>query len=449
MGAGQTWIGSRVVVTWAHIVVAAVLALLAGLLASIDAALSTFSKARADELAGEGRGGARRLARILENPAPVINTILLLRVAAETAAIVVATLVVTAHLDESWRQILVTVVLMTVVSYVLIGVGPRTLGQQHSERIALWSAGPVRVATRLLGPLPELLILLGNSLTPGRGFREGPFASEVEVRELVDLAAASSIIELDETKMIHSVFELGDTITREVMVPRTDIVFVESFKTLRQAMSLGLRSGYSRIPIVGENLDDIVGMAYLKDVTKRVFDNHEAESTEKIVTVARQCLFVPDTQHADALLREMQAKRMHVAIVVDEFGGTAGMVTIEDILEEIVGEITDEYDPETVGVEQLSDGSYRVSSRYEVDDLVDLFGIAIEDEEIDSVGGLIAKHLGKVPITGSVVEVEGLRFEAESQSGRRNRIDTVLVSRVADSSRGGGDSVALDHDPKS
>lgn len=434
--------------TWTFVVVAAVLALLAGLLASVDAALSTFSKARAEELAGEGRSGARRLARILEDPAPVINSILLLRVAAETAAIVVAALMVASHIDSTGRQIAVAVALMTLVSYVLIGVGPRTLGQQHSERIALWSAGPVRIATRLLGPLPRLLIVLGNALTPGAGFREGPFASEVEVRELVDLAAASSLIELDETKMIHSVFELGDTITREVMVPRTDIVFIERFKTLRQAMSLGLRSGYSRIPIVGENLDDIVGMAYLKDVTKRVFDNHDAESTEKVDTVARQCLFVPDTQHADALLREMQAKQMHVAIVVDEFGGTAGMVTIEDILEEIVGEITDEYDTEAVGVEKLADGSYRVSSRYEVDDLVDLFGIPIEDEEIDSVGGLIAKHLGKVPITGSVVEVAGLRFEAESQSGRRNRIDTVLVSRAADSLRHQDDSVALDHDSK-
>ncbi|MEO6472730.1 MAG: transporter associated domain-containing protein, partial [Aeromicrobium sp.] len=201
-------------------------------------------------------------------------------------------------------------------------------------------------------------------------------------------------------------------------------------------------------PIVGENLDDIIGMAYLKDVTKRVFDKRDAESTEKVSTVARQCLFVPDTQHADALLREMQAKRMHVAIVVDEFGGTSGMVTIEDILEEIVGEITDEYDAEEVGVEELVDGSFRISSRYEVDDLVDLFGIPIEDEDIDSVGGLIAKHLGKVPITGSVVEVEGLRFEAESQSGRRNRIDTVLVSLATETQEPDDDSVTSDHASK-
>lgn len=432
---------------WKYILVTALLAVVAGFLASIDAALSAFSKARAEELASEGRGGAKRLLRILEDPAPAINSTLLLRVLAETAAVVLATLIVASHVDTLWQQILVAAAIMTVVSYVLIGVGPRTLGRQHSERIALISAGPVSLVATLLGPLPQLLILLGNSLTPGKGFTEGPFASEVEVRELVDLAAASSVIESGESKMIHSVFELDDTIAREVMVPRTDIVFVESTKTLRQAMSLGLRSGYSRIPIVGENLDDILGMAYLKDVTKRVFDNREAERAEKVVSVSRQCLFVPDTQHADVLLREMQAKRMHVAIVVDEFGGTAGMVTIEDILEEIVGEITDEYDTEEIGVEQLADGSFRISSRYEVDDLDELFGIPIEDEDVDSVGGLIAKHLGKVPITGSVVEVEGLRFEAESQSGRRNRIDTVLVSRAARTADP-TDSVALDHGSK-
>ena len=431
-----------------YVVVAAMLAVVAGFLASIDAALSTFSKARAEELATEGRGGAKNLVRILEDPAPAINSMLLLRVVAETSAIVLAALIVASHVDDLWRQIVLAVGIMVVVSYVLIGVGPRTLGRQHSERIALLSAAPVGLVTTLLGPIPKVLILLGNALTPGQGFSEGPFASEVEVRELVDLAAASSVIESGESKMIHSVFELGDTIAREVMVPRTDIVFIEGTKTLRQAMSLGLRSGFSRIPIVGENLDDILGMAYLKDVTKRVFDNHEAESTELVETVARGCLFVPDTQHADVLLREMQAKRMHVAVVVDEFGGTAGMITIEDILEEIVGEITDEYDIEPDGVEQLADGSFRISSRFEVDDLVDLFGIPVRDEEVDSVGGLIAKHLGKVPITGSVVEVEGLRFKAESQSGRRNRIDTVLVSLASESTEDDEDSVALDHGSK-
>ncbi|WP_370189766.1 hemolysin family protein [Aeromicrobium sp.] len=412
------------------IVASVVLAVAAGTLASVDAALSSFSRARAAELREEGRGGAVPLGRILEDPAPALNTVLLLRVVCETAAVVLVALVVDDQVDGLWWQIVVAVAIMVVVSYVLIGVGPRTLGRQHSEAVALASAGPVRLLTALLGPVPRLLIVLGNALTPGRGFREGPFASEVEVRELVDLAAASSVIESDESRMIQSVFELGDTIVREVMVPRPDLVFIEQSKTLRQAMSLCLRSGYSRVPVIGENLDDVLGMAYLKDVTKRVFDNHVAESTERIDSIMRPCLFVPDTKPADDLLKEMQAQRTHVAIVVDEFGGTSGMVTIEDILEEIVGEITDEYDTEPDELESLSDGSYRVSARYDVDDLGELFDVDLDDEDVDSVGGLLAKHLGKVPIPGSTVEVEGLRLVAEAPSGRRNRIGRVHVSRV-------------------
>jgi CBS domain containing-hemolysin-like protein len=416
--------------SWAPIFVSVALALVAGTLASVDAAISAFSKARAEELEDDGRGGAGRLAHILEDPAPFLNSVLLVRVIAETSSVVLVALFVADQVDGLWQRLVIAVGVMVVVSFVLIGVGPRTLGRQHAESIALASALPVIGLTRLLGPIPQWLIVLGNAVTPGKGFREGPFASEVEVRELVDLAAASSVIESDEGKMLQSVFELGDTIAREVMVPRTDLVFIERHKTLRQAMSLALRSGYSRMPVVGENLDDIVGMAYLKDVTKRVFDKHDAETSERIESIARPCLFVPDTKHADDLLKEMQAERTHVAIVVDEFGGTSGMVTIEDIVEEIVGEITDEYDTEPEESEELADGSWRLSSRFEVDDLEDLFDIPIEDDDVDSVGGLMAKHLGKVPIRGSVVEVEGLRFEAEGPSGRRNRIGRVLVSRI-------------------
>ncbi|TSD62395.1 hemolysin family protein [Aeromicrobium piscarium] len=414
------------------LVLAVVLAVLAGILVSIDAAISSFSRARAEELAGSGSAGAKRLGTILEDPAPYLNTVLLLRILAETASIVLVAAVVADHVEGLWSNVLIAISIMTVVSFVVIGVGPRTIGKQHAERIAVASAFVVIVLTALLGPIPKLLILIGNALTPGKGFSEGPFASEVEVRELVDLAARSSVIETDESRMIQSVFELGDTIVREVMVPRPDLVFIEQHKTLRQAMSLALRSGYSRIPVVGENLDDVVGMAYLKDLTKRVFDNHAAETAEKVDSICRPCLFVPDTKKADDLLREMQADRTHVAVVVDEYGGTAGMVTIEDILEEIVGEITDEYDSEPDEREQLADGSWRVSARFDVDDLEELFGVPIEDDDVDSVGGLMAKHLGKVPIPGSVVEVDGLRLEAQTPAGRRNRIGRVLVSRLGD-----------------
>ena len=415
---------------WPAVVLAIALIVIAGVLVAIDAAISAFSKARAEELIEEGLAGAQRLVRILEDPAPYLNSMLLLRVLTETTGIVIVAALVADEVAGFWTNVLIAGAAMAVVSFVVVGVGPRTLGRQQAERIAVLTAGPVVVLTTLLGPIPKVLIALGNALTPGKGFKEGPFASEVEVRELVDLAAASSVIESDESKMIQSVFELDDTIAREVMVPRTDLVFIESTKTLRQAMSLALRSGYSRIPVVGENLDEIVGMAYLKDITKRVFDNRAAETQEKVDSICRPCLFVPDTKHADELLREMQADRTHVAIVIDEYGGTAGMVTIEDILEEIVGEITDEYDAEPDESEELADGSWRVSARFSVDDIEDLVGVSIEDEDVDSVGGLMAKCLGYVPIPGSVVEFEGLRFEAQAPSGRRNKVGRVLISSL-------------------
>ena len=407
---------------------AAVLVLVAGLFSSADAALASVSRVRAEELDAEGRRGAKRLLTIAEDPPRYVNTALFLRMLCEITAIVLVTEVALGYFHDNTLGVVATVAAMLVIQFVAIGVGPRTVGRQHAQRVALASAGPVVLFTRILGPLPQLLIVVGNAITPGRGFSEGPFSSEAELRELVDIAEASQVIESGERAMIHSVFELGDTMVREVMVPRTDVVFIERHKTLRQAMSLALRSGYSRIPVIGEGLDDIVGVAYLKDVTKRVFDKHEAETTERTETVMRPVMYVPDSKPVDELLREMQAERKHVAVVVDEYGGTAGLVTIEDILEEIVGEITDEYDQAEIEVEHLANGSFRVSSRFHVDDLGEVCGIDIEDDDVETVGGLMGKHLGRVPIAGSVVELDGVRFEAEGPAGRRNRIGTVVIT---------------------
>ena len=411
---------------------AAVLVLFAGLFSGADAALSTFSRARAAELLADGRPGARRLTVLLEDRARYLNTALLLRLLCEIAATVfVGQLVRTAWDDaDFWLIALTTIGIMVLVSFVVIGVAPRTLGRQHPERVALVSATPLSVVTTVLGPLPRLLILIGNAITPGRGFREGPFATETELRELVDFAEASAVIESGERKMIHSVFEFGDTIAREVMVPRTDVVYIEHYKNLRQTLSLFLRSGFSRIPVIGENLDEVRGFVYLKDVVRRDFEAPDVEFTQRVEEVMRPALFVPDSKPVDSLLSEMQANRQHIAVVVDEYGGTAGLITIEDLLEEIVGEITDEYDPDEVEVEVLDDGVTRVPSRYPIDDLDELFGFDVEEEDVDSVGGLMAKHLGRVPIPGSHVEAHGLRFEAEGTSGRRNKIGTVLITRV-------------------
>ncbi|QSR27195.1 hypothetical protein CFH99_16365 [Nocardioides aromaticivorans] len=420
------------------LVAAAVLVVLAGLFAAADAALAGFSRARAQELLQEGRGGAQRLVVVLEDAPRHLNTALLLQLLCEIAAIVVVTLHIDERVDASWlTRAGLAIGVMLVVSFVVIGVAPRTVGRQHAETVAIWSAWPLSALTTVLGPVPRLLILVGNAITPGKGFREGPFSTETELRELVDIAEASELIEADERKMIHSVFELGDTTVREVMVPRGDVVYIEAHKNLRQTKSLFLRSGFSRMPVIGENLDDVRGFAYLKDVVRRDFEDPDVELTQPVEEIMRPVHWVPESKPVDDLLREMQARRQHVAIVVDEYGGTAGLITIEDLLEEIVGEITDEFDEAEVEVEHLegAEGPVRVSSRYPVDDLDEIFGFDIEEEDVDSVGGLLAKHLGRVPIPGSVVEAHGLRFEAEQAAGRRNKIGTVLISRVVEGDR--------------
>lgn len=413
------------------LLVVVLLVVLAAAVTLVEAALSSFSRARALELAHENRPGAAGLLRLLDDAARHLNAVLFVRLLTETSAVVLATVILLDLLGaHRVSSVLVAIGVMFLVLFVLIGVGPRTVGRQHSEAIALSTAGLVLAAGRVLGPLAQLLILVGNAVTPGKGFSEGPFSSEAELREMVDLAEASSLIESGESKMIHSVFELGDTSVREVMVPRTDVVYIEQGKTLRQAMSLFLRSGYSRVPVVGDGLDDIIGFAYLKDISRRVFDRQAAQTTEVVDSMMRAVIHVPDSKPVDDLLREMQAQRRHIAVVVDEYGGTAGIVTIEDILEEIVGEIADEFDTEEIPVQSLPDGATRVSARFPVDDLDEIVGVTIEEDDVDSVGGLMAKHLGKVPIPGSRVEVEGLLFVAEEAKGRRKRVGTVLISPV-------------------
>ena len=418
------------------VVLAVVLVAVAGLLTSAETAIARVSRSQVDDARREGDRRAARLLILLQDRPRHVNVLLFLStVATVTATVLVGFVCVDALTDPGGSPVgalVLAVVLMVIASYVVVGVAARTLGRQHAERIAMAAAGPAHFLAIILGPLASLLILLGNALTPGRGYREGPFASQAELREMVDQAEADDLIEDDERQMIHSVFELGDTFAKEVMVPRTEMVFVERSKTLRQAMSLGLRSGFSRIPVIGENSDDIIGIVYLKDIVRRVFEHREAEQSERVESLMRAPYFVPDSKPADALLRDMQSARVHMAVVVDEYGGTAGLVTIEDILEEIVGEIADEYDTAAPEVAELADGAFRVLARMHVDDFADLIGIEIdsEDEGVDTVLGFVAKRLGRVPIPGANVDVDGWRLTAEQGAGRRNRIGTVLAQRV-------------------
>ncbi len=417
-----------------QLVVVLVLAVAAGFLAAIESALHSFSHARAQNLVEEGVSGARRLELITEDPAPTVNALLFIRTILEVTAIVLVARVVMDLGLRDWAELLLAIGSMVIVSFIAWGVAPRTLGRQRADGIATRTSGLVMALTTVLGPIPQLLIAIGNILTPGRGFDDGPFSSEAELRELVDKAEESDVIEAGERRMIHSVFELGDTMVKEVMVPRTDIVSIEDTKTLRQATSLALRSGYSRIPVVGEGgLDNVVGIVFLKDLMKRTYDNPQAQTTEKVSSLMRPPTWCPDSKPVDDLLRDMQATHSHLVMVVDEFGGTAGLATIEDILEEIVGEIVDEYDAgEVAPITQLAEGRYRVSARIAVDELGELFGRKLDDEDVDTVGGLMAKLLNMVPIAGSSVRWEGLDLVAERAQGRRNQIGTVLVTRVGE-----------------
>ncbi len=406
------------------------LILLGGLFSAIDAAISTVSPARVEELVRDERPGSLRLSRILAERPRYINLVVLLRIACEATATVLMVASLYDRFGYKWALVGAAAI-MTVASFVAIGVGPRTLGRQQAYSIALVCALPLQAISVLLTPISRLLILLGNALTPGRGFRNGPFASEIELREVVDLAQQRGVVAADERKMIQSVFELGDTPAREVMVPRTEMVWIESDKTAAQATSLAIRSGHSRMPVIGDDVDDIIGVVYLKDLVRRTYYSVAAARDITVAEVMRPAVFIPDSKPLDDLLKEMQLDRVHMALLVDEYGATAGLITIEDVLEEIVGEIADEYDTDEVApVEELGDNIFRVSARLPIEDVGELYDIELDDDlDVDTVGGLLALELGRVPLPGAEVVWNGLRLRAEGGSDHRGRVrvGTVLV----------------------
>lgn len=403
---------------------------LGGLFAAVDAAISTASSARVEEMVRDERPGAMGLARVLADRPRYINLVVLLRITCEVSATVLLVSYLDGYLGVAWG-LFTAAATMVVVSFVIIGVGPRTIGRQNAYSIALSAALPLHAISVLLTPVSRLLVLIGNALTPGRGFRNGPFASEIELREVVDMAQQRGVVADDERRMIQSVFELGDTPAREVMVPRTEMVWIESDKTATQALSLAVRSGHSRLPVIGENVDDVVGVVYLKDLVQQTrTENGRIDS--RVGEVMRPPVFVPDSKPLDTLLREMQRDRKHMALLVDEYGAIAGLVTIEDVLEEIVGEINDEYDADEVAPwEVLGSKRFRVSTRLPIEDLTELYDDLDIDEdlEVDTVGGLLAHELGRVPLPGAQVSWNGLRLRAEGGPDHRGRvrIGTVLI----------------------
>ncbi|MFD6092949.1 hemolysin family protein [Oerskovia sp. NPDC060338] len=377
---------------------------------------------------GGGAGGpvpprvarARRVRSLTEDPPHTAAALAFLRVVAEMVAAACVTLLVSVWLEDWWQALLAALVFAVVVALVFARIAPRALGRRHPVQVLLLLSGVLAPAVALTGWVARV--------TGPKDDSDGPH--ERELRDMVDRVNESEIIEEEEREMIRSVFELGDTLTREVMVPRTDMITTPATTPLSKALSLFLRSGFSRLPVTGTSVDDLVGVVYFKDVVKVVTASPEAGS-RRVADVARPAIFVPESKPVDDLLREMQASASHIAMVVDEYGGVAGLVTIEDALEEIVGELTDEHDKSGPEIEDLGDGEFRIPARLPLDELGELFDLDIEDDDVDTVGGLLAKALGKVPLPGSVAEAQGVHMVGERVEGRRKQLATVLVRAVA------------------
>lgn len=410
---------------WLFLAAAFVLVAFGGLMAAVDAAIGVSSRADIVDLS-MGARAARSLRAIADDTGAHVNAVNFMRILAETAAAVLVTLAFTFFIEDVWLVLLVSAIVMTAVSFVLVGASPRSVGRAHPGAVLRLSAPLVRFVRVLLGPFANALVSLGNRVTPSR-IRFAGVSSEEQLLSMVDEATELEVLEQGDRELIHSIFEFNDTLVREVMVPRTDMVTIETTAHLPQAMALFLKEGYSRIPVVDREADDVVGILYLRDLARLGFERPLDAETLTVGELARPAAFVPESMKADRLLRQMQLESNHLAMVVDEYGGIAGLATMEDLIEELVGDISDEYDREAAQVEELGEGRYRVNARLPVDELGELFGLDLEDEDVDSVGGLLAKELGHLPQRGDRAMVSGLVLEAERTEGRRKRIATILV----------------------
>lgn len=407
------------------LIAAVLLVALGGLMAALDAALSVSSRGDLVDLAVSSRRGAS-LAKIAADPQAHANAVVFIRILAETTAAVLVTAAFSLLFDSIWWAVLAAAILMTIVSFVLVGASPRAVGRQHAKGLLSACAPVVRGARIVLGPLAHLLVIVGDRVTPGVQ-RGTSFASEEQLLSMVDQAASQDLIEEDDRELIHSVFDFTDTFVRAVMVPRTDMVTIDATATTQEAMQLFLDKGVSRIPVADGEADDITGVVYLKDLVQFAYRDETAWRDAPVAQIARPAVFVPESMKAETLLQQMKKDAVHVCLVVDEYGGVAGLVTLEDIIEELVGEIADEYDPRSSEVVELGEGRYRVSARLGLDEVGELFGLELEDEDVDSIGGLLGKLLGRVPLPGATAEYAGLVLTGGTSRGRGRGLATVFV----------------------
>ncbi|MFS0867538.1 hemolysin family protein [Microbacterium sp. 179-B 1A2 NHS] len=406
---------------------AVLLVALGGLMASLEAALDVTSRSDLADLAEDGRG-AESLARIAADPDAHRTAVVFIRILVETAAAVLVTVAFTLLFQNIWWAMLAAVIVMTITSFVLVGASPRAVGRQHSKAFLRTCGRLIRGARIVLGPLAHLLVLIGDRLTPGIN-RNTSFSSEEQLLSMVDEAASQDLIEEDDRSLIHSVFDFTDRFVRAVMVPRTDMVTMDAAATTQQAMTLFLDKGVSRIPVADGEADDITGVVYLKDLVQFAFRDETAWRGVPVAQIARPAVFVPESMRAETLLQQMKREAVHVCLVIDEYGGVSGLVTLEDLIEELVGEIADEYDARTTEVSDLGNGRFRVSARLGLDEVGDLFGIELEDDDVDSIGGLFGKALGSVPVPGARVEHSGLILTGGTSLGRGRGLATVFVER--------------------
>ena len=401
------------------------LLLLAGFASLAETAIGRITRMTAHHLDHLRKGGAKRLIEIVEDPGQAMAAVLLVKVSSQLAATALATYIAIREWDSSAAAVAAAV--MVLVIFTFAELVPRTFTVQRTEQTALAVSRPIFFIARLLKPVSKVLILLANAtmvLLPGKGLPKGPFVTEDEIRRMVDVAEEEAEIEQEERELIHSVFEFGDTVVREVMVPRPDMVAMSSEATWDEALSTITEAGYSRIPIYEGDTDNIIGVLYAKDLLRRM---HESKRAAKVAPLGRAPLFVPEQKKVSELLREMQNEHIHMAIVVDEYGGTAGLVTIEDLIEEIVGEIVDEYDREEPLVEPIDDNTIRVDAKMPIDEVNELLSVELPHEEWDTVGGLVFGLTGRVPSAGEVVEYDSLKFRTERVSGRR--IQKVVIMK--------------------
>jgi CBS domain containing-hemolysin-like protein len=418
----------------ALIVVIVILLAASGMLALAETSLVRMSRIKAKAMVDQRRIGARQLARLVENPAQFLNPILLLVLICQ---LVSATLVgVVAEHVFGGLGVLAGAVFEVVIIFVFFEAVPKNWAVQNPERAALLSSPivsslvrfpPVRVVSSLLIGMANLFI--GQSGASEDGLRP-QFISDSELKAMADVAHEENVIEHEERTFIHSIIDFGDTVVREVMVPRTDMVTVEADVSVTSALEAGLAAGYSRIPVVEEGIDDVTGIAYTKDLVRA---ERLGKADQPVRSIARAAKFVPESKEVSSLLRQMQEEKFHMAVVVDEYGGTAGLVTLEDLLEELVGEIVDEFDEESPTVERLDEHSVVFSARYSVDDADEALRAELPKGTWDTVGGLMLDLVGRVPDEGESVEIPGFRFTALDVRGRR--IGRVRIDRTAEPER--------------